>query len=87
MADYSRSEIESIVKEIIARRLKIAPEELTGETRLVEDLGRDSLDLIDLVFEFEEVFHIEISNQMLQKIRTVNDIVENLETTLGRQPA
>jgi acyl carrier protein len=85
MANYNRSEIEKTVKEIIARRLKVAPEELRGDTRLVEDLGRDSLDLIDLVFEFEEVFHLDISNEVLQRIRTVDDVVENLETLLNSQ--
>jgi acyl carrier protein len=84
MADYHRSEIEETVREIIARRLKVPPEEIRGETRLVEDLGRDSLDLIDIVFEFEETFHVDISNEVLQQIRTINDIVDHLVSMLAR---
>lgn len=71
----SVEEIEAKVKEIAARRFKKAPDEITPETRLREDLGADSLDLLELVYEFEETFDVPIPDDGTVEIRTIGDAI------------
>ncbi|MBN1954111.1 MAG: acyl carrier protein [Anaerolineae bacterium] len=67
------------VKEIIVDLLGVDPEDVTMEARFREDLGADSLDLVELVMEFEERFGGEISDEEAQQIRTVGDVVKYIE--------
>ncbi len=67
------------VKEIIADQLGVDISEVTEEKSLVDDLGADSLDIVDLVMSFEDEFGVKISDQDLSKIKTVKDIVEAIE--------
>lgn len=64
---------------LIAEQLDAAPENLTMETNLIEDLGADSLDIADLVMELEEQLDVEISDEDLAKLKTVGDIVEYID--------
>lgn len=68
-------EIESRVRAIAARHLKTAPAALAPNVRLREDLGADSLDLLELVFEFEKSFGIPMPDQAALDIRTVADAI------------
>lgn len=67
------------VKEIVAEQLGVEPEEVTLESSFIEDLGADSLDIVELVMALEEEFDIEIPDEDAEKISTVNDVVEYIK--------
>jgi acyl carrier protein len=67
------------VREIIARQLDVDADSITMESKLVDDLKADSLDVVELIMDLEQEFDIEIPDEELPKVRTVGDIVEYLE--------
>ena len=67
------------VKKIITEQLGVDPAKVTAEARFREDLGADSLDLVELIMAFEEEFGGTISDEEAQKIRTVGEAVTYLE--------
>jgi acyl carrier protein len=67
--------IETKVREKIAEQLGVAADEVKPESSFIEDLGADSLDIVELVMALEEEFNIEISDEDAEKIRTVKDVV------------
>ncbi len=67
------------VKEIIVELLGVDPDKVVMEARFREDLGADSLDLVELVMEFEEQFGGEITDEEAQEIKTVGDAVRYME--------
>ena len=67
------------VKNIIVELLAVDPSKVTKEARFREDLEADSLDLVELIMEFEDEFGGEISDEDAQKITTVGDAVKFLE--------
>lgn len=71
------------VKSIIVDILGVEEEKVTPEANFREDLGADSLDLVELIMEFEAQFGGEISDEDAQKIKTVKDAVEYLEARLN----
>ena len=71
MADAKKEELFEKVKGIIVEQLGVEPERVTMEARFREDLEADSLDLVELIMEFEDVFGGEISDDEAQEIRTV----------------
>lgn len=64
-----------MLQKIIAEILNVAPDEATLETRFVEDLGADSLDLYQVVMSIEETFGIEITAEQTKNITTVGEAV------------
>ena len=64
------------VAKIIAEELNANAESITMETRLVEDLGADSLDAVEIMFALEEEFGMEIEDDAAQTIKTVGDLVK-----------
>lgn len=70
------------VKEILCDQLGIDEEEITLDTNLVDDLGADSLDLVDFVMSLEEEFDKEIPDEDIEKIKTVGDVVSYIENSL-----
>lgn len=64
------------VKEIIVDQLGVEEEEVTPEAHFIEDLGADSLDIVELVMALEEEFGLEIADEEAEKMSTVNDAVE-----------
>jgi acyl carrier protein len=78
----TREEIFEQVKEVIADRLGLDPDEIKMESRLIEDLGADSLDNAELVMNLEEKFGIEIPDEDQAKIQTIEDIVNYIEEKL-----
>jgi acyl carrier protein len=79
MAEAKREELFEKVKDIIVEQLGVEPEKVTEEARFREDLEADSLDLVELIMEFEDVFGGEISDEEAQQIRTVGGAVDYLE--------
>lgn len=67
------------VQEIICDQLELETEAVTMDSVLLEDLGADSIDLADLVMTFEDEFDMEISDEALENIKTVADIVKFIE--------
>ena len=67
------------VREIICKQLELEEDVVTMDAILLEDLGADSIDLADLVMTFEDEFDIEISDEALENIKTVSDIVKFIE--------
>ena len=70
------------VKELIANQLELDPETITMESSLIDDLQADSLDVIDMIMQFEEEFNIEVDEDSLEDIRTVGDIVNYFENNV-----
>jgi acyl carrier protein len=67
--------IEERVCRIIADQLGVSEGEVQPESRFVEDLGADSLDIVELIMAMEEEFETEIPDEEADKIRNVNDVV------------
>ncbi|MEW6720286.1 MAG: acyl carrier protein [Thermodesulfobacteriota bacterium] len=68
--------VEKRVREIVAEQLERDVNEVKGESSFIEDLGADSLDIVELVMKMEEEFSIEIPDEEAEKIKTVNDVVQ-----------
>ena len=79
MADMSKEELFERVKEVIVEQLGVEPEKVIPEARFREDLEADSLDQVELIMEFEDVFGGEISDEEAQQIRTVGQAVDYLQ--------
>lgn len=67
------------VKSIVADQLDVEEEKVVAEASITEDLGADSLDVVDLVMSIEEEFDIEIPDEAVEDIKTVGDIVKYIE--------
>ena len=72
-------EITSRVKEIIVEQLGVAADEVVPEASFVEDLGADSLDIVELIMALEEEYQLEIPDEEAEKIQTVQDAVNYIE--------
>ncbi|MBQ7757125.1 MAG: acyl carrier protein [Oscillospiraceae bacterium] len=67
------------VKAIIVDQLDVDEDKVTLEASITEDLGADSLDIVDLVMSFEDEFGIEIPDDEVENVKTVGDIVKIIE--------
>jgi acyl carrier protein len=72
--------VEAKVKAIIVQQLGVDAEKVTAEASFVDDLGADSLDVVELVMAFEEEFDVEIPDEAAEKIATVKDAVQFLQS-------
>jgi len=71
--------VETRVKEIVCEQLGVGDEEVTPQASFIDDLGADSLDIVELVMALEEEYEIEISDEDAEKIKTVQDVVTYVE--------
>jgi acyl carrier protein len=67
--------IEDKVKKIIAEKLSVDLEEVVPQASFIDDLGADSLDLVELIMSMEEEFDMEISDEQAEKLVTVQDVI------------
>lgn len=75
--------IEDKVIEIIMEQLDVTKEECIPEAAFIDDLGADSLDIVELVMAMEENFAIEITDEELMKIRTIQDVIDFIKKKRG----
>ncbi len=67
------------VKKVLAAQLEVDPELITADTDIMDDLGADSLDLVELVMSLEEHYDIVLTDDKTANVRTVGQVVEMLE--------
>ena len=67
------------VKKIVVEQLGAEPDEIQMSSTFVDDLGADSLDIVELIMAFEEEFNIEIPDEKAEKIKTVEDVVKYID--------
>lgn len=72
------STLESVI-EVVVEQLNVKAEEVKEDSKFVEDLGADSLDVVELVMALEEKFDIEIPDDQAEKIQTVKDAIDFIE--------
>lgn len=77
------SEVFDRVKKIVIDNLSVEDDKISSEASFIDDLGADSLDLVELVMAFEEEFSIEIPDDVQENIRTVGDAVTHIENHLS----
>ncbi|PHR59422.1 MAG: acyl carrier protein [Arcobacter sp.] len=68
------------IKEVVVEQLSVSVDEVKEDAKFVEDLGADSLDVVELVMALEEKFDIEIPDDEAEKIQTVKDVVAYIES-------
>ena len=67
------------VKEIVVEQLGVDEADVAIDSTFIDDLGADSLDIVELIMAFEEEFNIEIPDEIAEKIKTVKDAVDYIE--------
>ncbi len=70
------------LKTILAEQLDVDESIITADSMLVEDLGADSLDAIDIVMSVEDEFKIEVPDEIIEKMESVNDILTYIENNI-----
>ncbi len=78
MADSK--EIADKIKGIVAEQLQVKPESITFDAKFIEDLGADSLDTVELIMALEEEFGQEIPDAEAEKLQTVGQVIEYIES-------
>ena len=73
------NDLEQTIRKIVTQQLDVTEDQVTREARFIDDLGADSLDIVELVMTIEEEFDIEIPDEEAEKIVTVGDAVEYIE--------
>ena len=79
-----KAEITQKVTDIVADQLDVSKDQITPETSFVDDLGADSLDIAELVMEFEDEFDLNIPDDQ-QGIKTIGDAVNYIESQLKQK--
>ncbi len=70
------------ISDIIAKQLRAENDEITEETNIMEDLGADSLDIVEILMAIEETFGVSISDDEIPNLKTVRDLVEYVESNM-----
>ncbi|MEX2207593.1 MAG: acyl carrier protein [Myxococcota bacterium] len=77
--------VEDKIKEIIVEQLGVAAEEVVPEASFIDDLGADSLDIVELVMAIEEEFGLEIPDEDAERMQNIGDVISYVEErTAGR---
>lgn len=71
--------IEDKIKKTVAEKLKVDIEDVVPEASFIDDLGADSLDIVELIMSMEELFDIEIEDEDAEKLTTVNAVLQFLK--------
>ncbi|PJD94491.1 MAG: acyl carrier protein [Legionella sp.] len=81
------STVEERVRKIVVEQLGVKEEELKNDASFVDDLGADSLDTVELVMALEEEFETEIPDQQAEKITTIQEAIDYIESNLNKEEA
>lgn len=86
MSDTSKegNELVQKIKQIIVEQLSVEKDKVIETASFTEDLGADSLDVVELVMAFEQAFNIEISDENAGKIKTVGDVILHIEELMKK---
>ena len=76
----SNEEIAKRIKEIICEQLGVALEEVTPQASFIEDLGADSLDIVELIMALEEEYDLEIPDEEAEKLTTVDSVLQYVQS-------
>ncbi len=71
------------VAELIANQLKVSPDKVTMESKLVEDLGADSANVMVLIMDLEDAFNMQVEDSAITNLKTVGDVVNYIEARKG----
>ncbi len=74
--EEKKKEIFEKVKDVLVEQLGVNQEDVTENSKIIEDLGADSLDVVDIVQVLEEKFSTKIPNEKIEELKTVQDIIE-----------
>ena len=83
----SDEQIRTRVIEIVCEHLAVEKSKVEDKTSFIEDIGADSLDIVELVMELEEEFDIQIPDDQAEKIKTVGEAVEHIKVAVKNKPA
>ena len=72
------------VRDIVVEQLGVEADDVTIESTFIDDLGADSLDIVELIMAFEEEFSIEIPDEAAEKIKTLLDVVNYIDQNQGK---
>ncbi len=67
------------VKAILSEQFDVEEDKITPETSIINDLGADSLDVVDLLMSIEDEFEVEVPDEEIENIKTVDDLVKYIE--------
>ena len=70
------------IKEILADQLDANADEMTMETKIAEELGADSLDVVELLMSIEDEFEVEIPDEEIENLKTIGDVVEYIQSIM-----
>lgn len=81
----SKEEIFNKVRDIVVEQLGVEADEVNIDSTFIDDLGADSLDIVELIMAFEEEFGIEIPDEAAEKIKTVSNVVDYIYQELNQK--
>ena len=70
------------VKSILAEQFDVEEDKITADTDLQEDLGADSLDVVDLLMSIEDEFEVEVPDEEIENLKTIGDVVEYIQNNM-----
>lgn len=71
------------IKTILSSQLDVDAEELSLETKIAEDLGADSLDVVEMLMSIESEFDVEIPDEEIEKLKTIGDVVDYIQNNMA----
>jgi acyl carrier protein len=85
LSEGSSVSVEQKVIEIVCEHLAVNKEQVTRATNFIDDIGADSLDIVELIMELEEEFDIQIPDDQAEKIKTVGEAIDYIEREIGKK--